>query len=568
MSLTAAMLTGFTGINSNTIAVDTVGNNLANLNTTAFKSQRTLFETLLYQTIDEGDAPSATSGGTLPRQVGTGATVASLQRNFEQGALEGTGFPSDLAVEGAGLFVIEQPNGDRVYTRDGSFRLNAENTMVATNGAALQVFAADATGAVDTGTLTDLVIPLGEMGEATATSEVTMAGQLNSGTDVASAAAVATSGALVTSSGSAATASTQLTDLVDGFGVPLFATGDELSVGGTKGGISVSPSAFVVGTTGSTLGDLASHLEATLGINTDPATGGSPGVTISDGTDAPAGAIVVTSNLGEANAIGLDAGSIVNTTGVIASPLTFTTTATAAGGGSEGASTSFEVFDSLGAPADVRLRIALESKSDAGTTWRFYAESNADSDLSPILGTGTITFDATGKFVSSTGTELTLDRAGEGAATPITFNLDFSGLTGLASPDGQTEYSMATQDGKPAGILSGYGVDADGIVTAVYSNNDSVVLGQVALATFPNYEGMIALSENTYTFGPNSGEVTLAAPQTGSAGAIRSGMLEQGNVEIVREFVNLISASTGVSAASRVVRASDDLLQELLLLAR
>ncbi len=568
MSLTAAMLTGFTGINANTVAVDTVGNNLANLNTTAFKGQRTLFETMLYRTMDEGEGPSATSGGTLPRQVGTGAAVASLQRNFTQGALEGTGYPSDLAIEGAGLFVVEQPNGDRVYTRDGSFRLNAENTLVATNGATLQVFSADATGAIDTATLTDLVIPLGAMGEATATSEVTMAGQLDSGTDPASSSAIVTSAPLVTSTGGGATASTQLTDLVDEFGLPMFATGDELAISGKKGGITVTESSFVVGTTGSTLADLASQLETTLGITTDPATGGTPGVTISDGTDAPAGAIVVTSNLGEINAIGLDAGSIVNKTGVIASPFSFTTTTPAAGGGAEGTSTSFEVFDSLGGPADVRLRIGMESKSDAGTTWRFYAESNADSDLSPILGTGTITFDATGKFVGATGTQLTLDRAGEGASTPITFNLDFSRLTGLASPDGRTEYSMASQDGKPAGILSGYGIGDDGIVTAVYSNNDSVVLGQVALATFPNYEGMIALSENTFTFGPNSGEVTIVAPQTGPAGAIRSGMLEQGNVEIVREFVNLISASTGVSAASRVVRASDDLLQELLLLAR
>ena len=150
MSLTNAMLVGFTGISSNTTAVDTVGNNLANLNTTAFKGQRTLFETLLYQTVDEGEAPTGNTGGTLPHQIGYGSGVASLQRNFVQGGLSSTGFPSDLAIEGNGFFILEQPNGQQVYTRDGSFRLDATNTLVSANGATMQVFAADEAGASST----------------------------------------------------------------------------------------------------------------------------------------------------------------------------------------------------------------------------------------------------------------------------------------------------------------------------------------------------------------------------------------------------------------------------------
>lgn len=568
MSLTGAMLTGFTGINANTVAIDTVGNNLANLNTTGFKGQRTLFETLLFRNIAEGSAPSDVSGGTLPRQVGTGVGIASMQRNFGQGGLEGTGFQSDLAIEGDGFFILEQPGGEQVFSRDGSFRLNAENTLVSSNGASLQVFPADDEGNIDTGTLTELMVPLGTRGEAEATTNVTMAGQLDSGTEVASTAAVVTSDPLVTSGGTAATTNTQLTDLVDPFGVPLFAAGDVLEVNGTKGGISIESSAFTVGSTGSTVGDLAGHLETVLGIQTDPATGGAPGVVIGDGTTGPAGAIIVNSNLGEINAVRLDGGSIVNTTGPITSPFSFATTTEAVGGGQLGASTSFNVFDSLGEPVDVRLRLVMESKSDAGTTWRFYAESNGDSDLSPVLGTGTISFDANGRFVSATGTDLTVDRADTGSSTPVSFAVDFGSLTSLASADGTSEYSMADQNGAPAGILSGYSIGPDGTVTAAYSNQRERVLGQVALATFINDEGLIAQSENLFVIGPNSGPATIGAPQSGTAGVIRSGMLEQSNVEIAREFINLITASTGVSAASRVVRASDDLLQELLLLAR
>jgi len=548
--------------------VDTVGNNLANLNTSAFKSQRVMFESLLYQTIREGEGPSATSGGTLPFQIGTGVGVSSLQRSFAQGGLDSTGFPADLGIDGRGFFVVQEADGGQAFTRDGAFRLNAEGTMVATGGQPLQVFGADAAGNIDTTTLGNLVIELGSNSEPIPTSSVQMKGQLDSATEVASVAGVVASNPLVTAAGTPATASTALTDLVDGFGVPLFVSGDDLTVGGKKGGIAVEPGTFVVGTTGTTLGDLASHLETVLGIQTDPALGGTAGVRVGDGTDAPAGALLITSNMGETNAIELDGGSIVNNTGAITSPFSFSTTQEAIGGGLSGTSTSFSVFDSLGNAVDVRLRLALESKSDAGTVWRFFAESNGDSDLSPILGTGTIAFDATGKFVSATGTDLTIDRAGTGAATPLPFALDFQGLTAVASPDGLTEFSMADQDGKPAGIMTGFSIDDQGVVTGQFSNADQKVLGQVALATFVNNEGLVALSENLFSIGPNSGAITIDAPGSGSAGSIRSGFLEQSNVEIAREFIDLISASTGISAASRVVRASDDLLQELLLLAR
>ncbi len=565
MSLTSAMLVGFTGIKSNSVSVDTVGDNLANLNTTAFKGQRTLFETLLYRTISEGEGPSDTSGGTLPQQIGSGSGIASIQRNFAQGGLETTGFPSDLGIEGKGFFILAGPNDQQLYTRDGSFRLDATQTLVSAQGAEVQVFPADTAGNIQPDGLSNLVIPLGTASEAVATTGVEMDGRLDSSTSVASAGAVVNSQALVTSSGAAATAATRLTDLVDAGGTSLFTADDELRINAGKGGVGMPESTFIVGTTGSTVGDLAAHLEAVLGINTDPATGGTPGVTIAAGPDPPAGTLVINSNLGEINAVELDASSVVNSTGVVTSPLSFVTTTPPIGGGE---TTSFNVFDSLGNSVEVRLRVALESKSETGTTWRFYAESVGDTDLTPVLGTGTVTFDPNGQFVAATGTDLTVDRAGIGSATPLAFTLDFSALTGLASADGTSELMMASQDGAPAGILIDYSIDADGVVTGAYSNQLTQVFGQIALATFTNEEGLIAKSENTFVPGVNSGDPTTMAPRTGLAGAIRSGHLEQGNVEIAREFINLITASTGISSASRVVRVADELLQELLLLAR
>ncbi len=565
MALTDAMLTGFTGIKSNSVAVDVVGDNLANLNTTAFKGQRTLFETLLYRTVSEGTAPSATSGGTLPRQMGSGSTVAAIQRNFNQGGFDSTGFQGDLAVEGDGFFILDAGGGRQVYTRDGAFHLDATQTLVSQDGDAVQVFGVDQTGAIVPGTLTSLVIPLGTASQAIPTAQVVMDGRLDPSTNIASAGAVVTSQPLVTASGAPATPATALADLVDANGVPLFAAGDELAINASKGGIATTESTFLVGTTGSTVGDLATHLQNVLGINTDPATGGAPGVTVAAGPNPPAGTLVITSDSGEINAVTLDASSITNKTGLLSAPFQFTTTMPALGGG---VTTSFSVYDSLGNPVDVRLRAVLESKSQAGTTWRFYAESTGDSDLSPMLGTGTITFDPNGQFVGATGTDLTIDRAGSGSTSPLAFTLNFSGLNGLASSDGSSELIMASQDGAPAGILTNYGIDRDGIVTGVYSNQQTQILGQVALATFINDEGLVAQDRNIFLPGPDSGDPVVGAPRTGTAGAVIAGALEQSNVEIAREFIGLITASTGISAASRVVRTADDLLQQLLLLAR
>jgi flagellar hook protein FlgE len=564
MALTSAMLTGFTGIQSNSVGVDVVGDNLANLNTTAFKGQRTLFETLLYRTISEGEGPGEVSGGSLPRQIGTGSGVGSIQRSFTQGGLESTGFPSDLALNGNGFFVVLAPTGEQHFTRDGSFRFDTDQRLVSTDGAPLQGFPVDDNGNITPGTLSDIVIPLGSISNAVATTQVLMDGRLDPSTNRATTGAVLTSQPLMTSAG-AATQSTLLTSLVSANGVPLFSAGDILTINATKGGIATQPSTFVVGTTGSTVGDLAQHLEAVLGINTDPQTGGVPGVTMSAGPDPAPGTLVINSNLGVVNAIAMDGTSIINTTGAITAPFLFETITPAVG---EGFTTSFGVFDSLGNLVEVRLRFALESKSEDGATWRYYAESTGDTDLSPVLGSGTIAFDPDGRFLGATGTNLSIDRAGVGSTTPVSFALDFSLLAGLATPDGSSEVIMDSQNGTPAGIMQGYRIEQDGRVFGMFSNQTEQVLGQVVVATFINNEGLIAESGNTFVPGPNSGDPTIQAPQTGLAGSVISGALEQGNVEIAREFINLISYSTGIASASRVVRTADQLLQELLLLAR
>jgi len=109
--------------------LDVAGNNLANVNTSAFKSSRVTFAELLSQTLQQAGQPSATTGGTNPMQVGSGVQVASIDRNMTQGSLMNTGQPLDMAVEGSGYFVLNDGKKD-VYTRVGNFAVDSQFYLV------------------------------------------------------------------------------------------------------------------------------------------------------------------------------------------------------------------------------------------------------------------------------------------------------------------------------------------------------------------------------------------------------------------------------------------------------
>ena len=119
-------------------------------------------------------------------------------------------------------------------------------------------------------------------------------------------------------------------------------------------------------------------------------------------------------------------------------------------------------------------------------------------------------------------------------------------------------------DGKPIGTLTSFSISTTGDVTGAYDNGTRERLGQVAVATFDNAEGLEDTGANMYVTGGNSGTPQVGAPLQFGAGGIRSGTLELSNVDLSEEFVNLIISSTGFTAASRVISTSDELLTELL----
>lgn len=134
-----AMRTAASGMLAQQTQVDTIANNIANVNTSAFKRNRVNFRSLLYATLREpGSATGANQMSPTGLQIGSGAEVASSLKLFLQGDLEQTGNPLDIGIKGQGFFKINLGNGEFVYTRDGSFRRDGNGSLVTVDGFKLE----------------------------------------------------------------------------------------------------------------------------------------------------------------------------------------------------------------------------------------------------------------------------------------------------------------------------------------------------------------------------------------------------------------------------------------------
>lgn len=127
-----------TGLDAQQTQLDVVSNNLANVSTTGFKKSRAVFEDLLYQTIRQAGAQSSQQT-QLPSgfQLGVGVRTVATERLFEQGSLQQTSNPLDVAINGKGFFQVQMPDGSLAYTRDGSFQVDNQGNLVTASGYAL-----------------------------------------------------------------------------------------------------------------------------------------------------------------------------------------------------------------------------------------------------------------------------------------------------------------------------------------------------------------------------------------------------------------------------------------------
>ncbi len=417
-----ALFSAISGMKTNMSYMDVTGNNIANVNTTAFKSSRVTFQDILGQTIRGASSPQNGRGGMNPAQIGLGVNMGAIDNIMSQGSLQTTGKLTDFAVQGDGFFVVGDGQS-QYYTRDGAFDIDVGGTLVnPATGMKVMGWMADGTGTVTTNTApVSIQIPFGTQVSAKPTADNTtpnppvygmvMAGNLDSGT--------ATAGTV-----------TSTVTAYDSLG-----NAHSIDITYTK-----------------------------TGANAWSVTGTDP----SSAAPAP--------NAIAAQTINFTTNGLVDTTA-----------------GSKGL-----------------INVSL------GTT--------------------------------------------NGSTNPLAFTIDMTTLTQFA---GTSAVTTRLNTGSPAGALVSFSVGASGEISGIYSNGSTQRIGQLALASFANPGGLQRSGQNLWNASAASGDAILGTPNSGGRGSISTGTLEASNVDLAQQFTNVIIAQRGFQASSRVITASDQLLQDL-----
>ena len=212
---------------------------------------------------------------------------------------------------------------------------------------------------------------------------------------------------------------------------------------------------------------------------------------------------------------------------------------------------SVKVYDSLGEPQTVTASFTHDA---AANTWNWSASGDAGA-----AGSGTITFDTSGKQTGMTGA-ITLTPT-DGAATGQVITPDFGSVTQIS---GTSSAAPTDQNGFGPGTLQSFSIDQSGAITGNFNNGLTRILGQVALSDFPNPAGLERAGGNTFRPSINSGLASVGQALTSSLGKISTGYLEQSNVDLSNEFTNMIVTQRGFQANTKIVTTVDEMLNNVI----
>lgn len=222
------------------------------------------------------------------------------------------------------------------------------------------------------------------------------------------------------------------------------------------------------------------------------------------------------------------------------------------------------IYDTQGNAHDVRAVFTKGATTGTSTNWTV----TFTSDSGTIGQTITLTFDANGRLDPSSDNTVDIElvlNGNYGVENP-SFTVDLSNITMYAS-----DCSVKTKsvDGYKAGTLSTFSIGSDGVITGIYSNGEQQPLGMIAIATFENPAGLQKVGDNLFMPTTNSGEFRKGLkPGVDGAGMLNPGTLEMSNVDLSREFTEMIVTQRGFQANSRIITTSDEMLQELVNLKR
>jgi len=548
--------TSLSGVEAASQDLAVISNNLANLDTTAYKNQEANFQDFFYQMLGE-------NGAGDPTQIGAGSIIGSVISAFTQGTINSTGVPTDMAIQGSGFF-LEQNGTTTLYTRAGDFSQNASGYLVTSDGGYVLGYPAVNGVISPSQTLAPLQISAGQISQPNATTNVELTMNLD-----ASATPPTTTG------GTDATGTLTATGNAS--------AGDQVTIGGTtytfETSFTTSPSTVadqvMIATSGlaGTLTNLADAINGT----------GTAGTNYSQGTDAngevtgTAGATTVALTATSAGTNGNSIPTSVN----LAQGSSFGASfgATTLAGGTAGtpvpgsADSTFSepvvVYDSLGTSHTLTFTFNMT----AANTWAYQitipAADVAGATAPQTLKSGTLQFGGNGNLISPTGnvTGITLSNLADGAKS-MTLNWQlFDPTTGAANVTqvaGSSNVSSTQQNGYASGALQSFTINSDGTIQGVFSNGQTLTLGQLALATFQNTEGLQLNGANTFLATPSAGIPSVGAPSTGGRGTIVGQALESSNVDMTTELADLIVAERNYQSNARAISTADQMVNYML----
>ena len=591
-----SMYSGVAGLKTHQTKMDVIGNNIANVNTVAYKSQSVTFSELMYQTTQSASGPNATTGtgGVNARQIGLGVKSGAINTNISsQGASQTTNNPFDIMITGDAFFVVS--NGqENFFTRDGSFYVDgAGNLAMTSNGYNVMGWG------VDPETMDirkDTVQPLRIMSPENLTypPEATSKGYLSgiidkNDTDVTSSAGKNVNLQIYDDLGYSYTVrlnlkstdnegeyALQLSSILDQNNEPIQLkdgqTFQSLLGDGTsqsferQGSIKLKDGYKLNATDKKIIEDAGGNQVATLDTSdTKLALEVKDGKVTFKAVDASteAGQKVLAERQKLADAYGVN--SLEELNNMIISGKTNATPAVEYSysvlymlvGGDTTAATQTGI-DSPTKEIKYNKEQIQGCKISYDPTTGVFSGVNGQSNVQDFV------LKLTGITVNATGTESKFENITVDLSKTTMYNN--SGSSTLAATSGDTD-GLGT--GRKLGEMSGVSIQQNGMIYASYDNGQTKLLGQIAVAEFANASGLEKEGDNLYSATLNSGEFDgIGVDITSGGGYMNTGVLEMSNVDLSAEFTEMITTQRGFQANSRIITVSDTLLEELVNLKR
>ena len=547
-----SMYSAVSGLKTHQTRMDVIGNNIANVNTVAFKSSSVTFSDILYQTTSNASGANATTGtgGVNAKQIGLGTTAAATKVSITSaGASETTGNPFDIRLtdKNSTNFFIVNNGSENVFTRSGSFYVDGSgNLCMSSTGYTVMGWQVDeTTGEIRKDTVSALRIMQEKnlTSAPEATTQATIAGVLDENdADVKSDAGKVMNLNFYDNLGYQYTAK---------FAIKATAKDGEYTVELTSI-LDSNNKNITEGFTQAQMKDIFGDTDTKTTIASYSTTLQNCGYTY----DTQTGKLKNTATNQEVT---------INKDGTLSDNRTKT------------------IKDVFGV-SDGNLKNIQDSNKANNTDYEFENVTNADGTYSfqikKTSATSSLKFDTKdGKFKSiGNGTEKSvelklnnakLNKNGNFQNITVDFSqcLNYSGKSTIGADAGAVDGT--TGKGRKLGAMTGIFIDTSGRIYGTYDNGNTELLGQIAVAQFSNASGLEKVGESCYRTTLNSGEFDGIGVEISADGSsMTTGELEMSNVDLSSEFTSMITTQRGFQANSRVITTSDTLLEELVNLKR